>query len=47
MVSDTKRVKIHAKDDLFRLTLEYAFYMSGMLVSEYHLTVEGRPLPEE
>ncbi|OUQ68569.1 hypothetical protein B5E53_06130 [Eubacterium sp. An11] len=47
MVSDTKRVKIHAKDDLFRLTLEYAFYMSGMLVSEYHLTVEVRPLPEE
>ena len=47
MVSDTRRIKMHAGEDLLRLTLEYSFYMSGMLVSDYHLTVEGKPLPEE
>ena len=38
---------MHAGEDLLRLTLEYSFYMSGMLVSDYHLTVEGKPVPEE
>ena len=47
MVSDTRRIKMHAGEDLLRLTLEYSFYMSGMLVSDYHLTVEGKPVPEE
>ena len=47
MVSDTRRIKMHAGEDLLRLTLEYSFYMSGMLVSDYYLTVEGKPVPEE
>lgn len=47
MVSDTKRIQIHVKEHLLRVTLEYSFYMSGMLVSEYELTVEGKALPEE
>ncbi len=47
MVSDTKRIHLHTKEEKLHLTLEYSFYMSGMLVSEYHLTVEGKILPEE
>lgn len=47
MVSDTKKIQLHAREHLMRLTLEYSFYMSGMLVSEYQLTVEGKVLPEE
>lgn len=47
MISDTKRMDIHVGKKSFQILLEYSFYMSGMLMSNYHLTVEGRFLPQE
>lgn len=47
MVSKTKKIHLDTKYDVLTLRLEYSFYMSGMLVSEYMLTVEGKPLPQQ
>lgn len=47
MMSETKKIELEEKKDSLKLRLEYSFSMSGRLVSEYTLTVEGRPLSEK
>ncbi len=42
LVSDTKRMEMRLDQQGLLLQLEYSFYMSGMQVSDYRLTVEGR-----
>lgn len=47
MVSETKKIHLETNHSVLKLRLEYSFYMSGMLVSEYTLTVEGKSLTEK
>lgn len=41
LVSDTKRLEMRRNRNGLALRLEYSFYMSGMRVSDYRLTVDG------
>ncbi|MDO5145566.1 MAG: DUF1934 domain-containing protein [Eubacteriales bacterium] len=41
LTSDTKKIKFRCGEQDFHLTLKYSFYMTGLLMSDYHLTVRG------
>lgn len=46
LVSDTKKIRLHAEENILQLTLMYSLYMNGMRMSDYHLTVKAESIVE-
>lgn len=46
LVSDTRKIRFRCEKDSLKLTLMYSFYMNGMLMSDYHLTVKANSIEE-
>lgn len=46
LVSDTRKIRLHAEENILQLTLMYSLYMNGMRMSDYHLTVKAESVVE-
>ena len=46
LVSDTRKIHLHAEENILKLTLMYSLYMNGLRMSDYHLTVKAESVVE-